>query len=189
MARFPRSFFGRPTADVARDLLGARVVRDLPDGSTIVGRIVETEAYPPGDPASHAFRGPTPRNAAMFGDPGIAYVYFIYGMYWCLNVVTERRGIGAAVLVRGLDEIDACDGPGKLCRRLEIDRSIDGTDLLAPQAPLRLIPSAIPVSESVVTTTRIGLSRAADRPLRFYIQDSPGVSRRGRPLLGRSRRK
>jgi DNA-3-methyladenine glycosylase len=102
VARFSRSFFARDTADVARDLLGARLVRVDDAGRSTTGRIVETEAYPPGDPASHAARGTTPRAATMFGRPGLAYVYLIYGMHWCLNVVTEAEGVGAAVLVRGL---------------------------------------------------------------------------------------
>lgn len=175
-----RSFFARATAVVARDLLGWRLVRVLPDGTRLSGRIVETEAYPPGDPASHAFRGPTARNGAMFGAPGRAYVYRIYGVHWCLNVVTEPEGVGAAVLVRGLDGIDGCDGPGKLARRLALDAAFDGADLLARVASLRLAPPPAPPQGAVVAATRVGISRAAHLPLRFYLLGSSGVSRRDR---------
>jgi DNA-3-methyladenine glycosylase len=180
MARPARSFFARPTATVARELLGWRLARELAGAETIVGRIVEAEAYPPGDPASHCFRGRTPRCAQMFEAPATAYVYRIYGMYWCLNVVTEPEGVGAAVLIRGLDGVDGCDGPSKLCRRLAIDGAIDGAPLLDPRGAVRLLPPRAAPPEPVVTTTRIGLSRAADWRLRFYLAGSPGVSRRDR---------
>jgi DNA-3-methyladenine glycosylase len=173
-----RSYFVRGSAEVARDLLGWRLVRDWPDGSRDEGRIVETEAYPPGDPSSHARRGPTPRCEQMFGRPGTAYVYRIYGMYWCLNIVTEPEGVGAAVLVRGLDRIDGCAGPGRLCRRLGIDLSTNGVDLLDPASPLRLVRSRAVPPEPVVVTTRIGITKAADWPLRFYLAGSPGVSKK-----------
>jgi DNA-3-methyladenine glycosylase len=177
VARLARTFFARDTATVARDLLGTRLVRALSDGSTLVGRIVETEAYPPGDPASHAFRGPTRRVASMFARPGTVYVYLIYGMYWCVNVATEPTGVGAAVLVRGLDGLDGCAGPGRLCRRLSIDGSLDGVDALDPASSLRVIPALAPPPEPVVATTRVGITRAADAPLRFYLLGSPGVSK------------
>ena len=99
--RAPRFRFALPTERVARDLLGWRLARVYASGERLTGRIVETEAYPPGDPASHAARGSTPRCGTMFARPGLAYVYFIYGVHWCLNVVSEPEGIGAAVLVRG----------------------------------------------------------------------------------------
>ncbi|HQR37253.1 MAG TPA: DNA-3-methyladenine glycosylase [Blastocatellia bacterium] len=164
----------------ARMLLGWRIVRVMPDGSRLVARIVETEAYPPGDPASHAYRGLTRRNGAMFEAPGTAYVYLIYGMYWCLNVVTGPSGAGEAVLIRGLDGVEGCDGPGKLCRSLDVDDRFDGARLLSRTGDLRLmVPSEDP-REPTVVTTRIGLTKAADRPLRFYLAGSPGVSRRDR---------
>lgn len=178
MTRFTRAYFARSTEVVARELLGSRLVRTFADGTRLVGRIVETEAYPPGDPASHAFRGQTARCAAMFDRPATAYVYRIYGMHWCVNVVTEALGTGAAVLVRGLDGVDGCAGPGRLCRRLEIDGGLDGVDMLAQQSPLRLLPAVATPVEPVVTTTRIGITRAADSPLRFYLSGSPGVSKR-----------
>lgn len=178
MSTIGRRFFARDTVAVARDLLGVRVVRAFADGRRLAGRIVETEAYPPGDPASHASRGETARCRAMFGAAGTAYVYLIYGVHWCVNVVTERTGVGAAVLVRGLDRIEACNGPGRLCRVLGIDASLDGVDLLDPTSPLRLLARRGPVMEPVVVSTRIGITRAASEPYRFYLAGSPGVSRR-----------
>lgn len=178
MPRRGRSFFAHDTAEVARDLLGWRLVREWPDGSREGGRIVETEAYTPGDPSSHARRGPTPRCAQMFARPGTAYVYRIYGMYWCLNIVTEPEGVGAAVLVRGLDRIDGCAGPGRLCGRLGIDGALNGIDLLDPASPVRLVRPRTSPAEPVVVTTRIGITKAADWPLRFYLAGSPGVSKK-----------
>jgi DNA-3-methyladenine glycosylase len=177
MAGSGRAFFARDTASVARDLLGWQLVRQAPDGTRLAGRIVETEAYPPGDPSSHARSGPTPRCAQMFGRPATAYVYLIYGMYWCLNVVTEAEGVGAAVLVRGLDRIDGCKGPGRLSARMGIDGALNGVDLLDRRSPLRLERPRTVLDAPVVVTTRIGISRAADWPLRYYVAGSPGVSR------------
>lgn len=178
MRSVPRTLFLDST-HAARALLGCRLVRTFPDGRRVVGRIVETEAYPPGDPSSHCFRGSTPRCAPMFARPGTVYVYKIYGMYRCLNVSTEREGTGAAILVRGLDGVEGCDGPSKLCRALEIDVDFNWLDALAPSSPVRVVAGA-PPPEPVVVTTRIGLSKAADWPLRFYLLGSPGVSRRDR---------
>jgi DNA-3-methyladenine glycosylase len=178
MAGLTRAFFARATDVVAHDLLGMRLARIFPDGRRVIGRIVETEAYPPGDLASHAFGGPTSRNASMFGRPATAYVYLIYGVHWCVNVVTEPSGVGAAILVRGLDGVDGCAGPGRLCRELDIDGRLDGADLLARFSPIRLFARAGPVAERSIATTRIGITRAVDEPLRFYLLGSPGVSRR-----------
>lgn len=180
MARLTRAFFARSTDVVARDLLGCRLVRRYADGSIEMGRIVETEAYPPGDPSSHAFKGQTARCRSMFARPGTVYVYRIYGAYFCLNIATEPEGVGAAVLVRGLDEVDGCNGPGRLCRRLAIDAALDGVDALARGGPLQILGAAARSSESLVTTTRIGLSKATDWRLRFYLLGSPGVSKRDR---------
>ena len=169
----PRSFFARPSLTVARELLGQRLVRVI-DGQRLGGRITEVEAYiGEGDQASHARRGPTPRNRSMYGAPGLAYVYLIYGMYCCLNVVTESEGYPAAILIRGLEPAEGVDamaarrpgrarrdlanGPGKLCQALAIDRGLDGHDLTGGLA--LWIEADDPVGEDkVVATARINVS-------------------------------
>ncbi|MGB3296437.1 MAG: DNA-3-methyladenine glycosylase [Phormidesmis sp.] len=183
----------RPSIEVAPDLIGCILARQLPDGSLIRGTIVETEAYAPEDPACHAFRGKSQRNAAMFGPAGHSYVYLIYGMYHCLNVVTEATGIGSAVLIRALDLatlpplIDpkqakkphrVAAGPGKLCRALDIDRRLNGVPY-RPDSGLWLEHRMSPVQPTeLVQTTRIGISKAAERPWRWYLKQSPAVSKR-----------
>src|ERR1700677_1889082 len=134
MQKLPREFYDRKTITVARDLLGKYLVH-ASGGVERIGRIVETEAYlGPHDLAAHSARGLTPRTKIMFGPPGYAYVYFIYGMYFCMNIVTEREGHAAAVLLRALEPVQnvgrAC-GPGLLCRAMEIDRRLNGHDLLS----------------------------------------------------------
>lgn len=182
----------RPSVAVAPDLLGCTLVRQLPNGPLIRGTIVETEAYAPSDPACHAYRGQSLRNAAMFGPPGHCYVYLIYGMYHCLNVVTEAPGTGSAVLIRALDLWDippqldpkhsqkphrTAAGPGKLCRALEIDRTLDG-DRYHPKSGLWLEHGRPVTAQEIVQTTRIGITKAADRPWRWYLKDSLAVSKR-----------
>ena len=159
------------------------------DAGTTAGRIVETEAYLVGDPASHAYRGETPRNRVMFGAPFHAYVYHIYGMYWCFNVTSEPQGIGAGVLVRALEPEKGielmrerrgvedlrllCSGPGRLARALDIDRSLDGQDLFG-DAEIALRPPDRPVGK-IGRSRRIGLTQAAHRLLRFYERGNPYV--------------
>ena len=178
----PRSFFERPTLQVARALIGMHLVHD--DGRRIrTGRIVETEAYlGPRDLAAHSARGRTPRTAVMFGPPGHAYVYFIYGFWNCLNVVTGRAGVPHAVLLRALEPLGGLTertwGPGLLCRALHIDRRLNGADLRGdrlwlehPRAPVRAV--------RIARATRIGVDYAgqwAQRPWRFYDRESPFVS-------------
>lgn len=193
------SWLARPATAVAPDLLGCRLVRRWPDGRTIRATIVETEAYEPGDPACHAYRRRTPRNAVMFGPPGFAYVYLIYGMYHCLNVVSDREGVPSAVLIRALEletlppHLDekqrrqphrVAAGPGKLCRALEIDRALSETPF-APEAALGLEHRPLDRQRTadrgelaIVQTTRIGLTQGADRPWRWYLKDHPAVSKR-----------
>lgn len=153
----PRSFYSRHTADVARDLLGQWL-----EHGELRGRITEVEAYLPfTDPAAHSFRGETARTRVLFGEPGHAYVYLIYGMHYCLNVVTEPAGTPGCVLVRAVEGMG--DGPGKLTRAMGITLAQYGCDLV--RGPLRILEGA-PV-EDVEVTPRIGIRLAADAPLRF----------------------
>lgn len=186
MAEFAR-LLGRSAVDVAPQLLGAEL-----HCRGRSGRIVEVEAYTEDDPASHSFSGSTPRNATMFGRPGGLYVYLIYGMHLCANIVCGPEGRGEAVLVRalapvlGVDEMyvarpvakrdrDLCSGPGKLTAALGIRGDDDGLDLLTDgDVRLRAADSA---PERIVRGSRIGVSKAVDRPWRFAILDDPNVSR------------
>ncbi len=184
----PEALHGDAVA-VARRLLGAVLVRVV-GGERRTGRIVETEAYRPGDPASHAYRGETPRNRSMFGPPGLAYVYFTYGSCYCVNVVCEPSGVGAAVLVRALEpeeghvamaaargrERDLTSGPGRLCQALAIDRTLDGLDLLT-SADLFLEAGEPVADDRIAATPRIGISQARELPWRFAIAGNPHVSR------------
>jgi DNA-3-methyladenine glycosylase len=180
--KLPRSFFDRDTRTVARELLGKWLVRV--DHRVIrIGKIVEVEAYlGPHDLAAHSSRGLTERTRVMFGPPGHAYVYFIYGMYHCVNVVTEREGHASAVLLRALEPVKNLDGrssgPGLLCRAMHIDRRLNGHDLLSDDFFIAAPSEA--ESFRIVKRPRIGVDYArhwAKRHLRFYIKDNPFVSR------------
>jgi DNA-3-methyladenine glycosylase len=196
MSRLSRDFYAGDTLTVARGLLGRRLVRIL-DGNRLSGRIVEVEAYiGEADQASHARPGRTRRNAPMYGPPGHAYVYLIYGMYHCLNVVTERQGFPAAILIRGLEPLEGLavmrerrggrpdeqltSGPGRLCEALSIDRQLDRADLCAPDARL-FLEMGEPVSDnSVAVGPRInvrGNKKALEAPWRFYVEGNRYVSR------------
>jgi DNA-3-methyladenine glycosylase len=179
------------TVELARYLVGKILVHDL-RGERTSGRIVETEAYPVGDAAGHAFRGKTRRNASLYLSRGHAYVYFVYGMYFCMNVSSERAGIGAGVLLRALEPMDGIDvmkkrrgasslrdlarGPGRLTSAMAIDARDDGLDLCA-DAGLWLGEFASGRRVVVSATTRIGLSREQGRKWRFYEHGSSFVSR------------
>jgi DNA-3-methyladenine glycosylase len=187
--RFAAGELPAQTVDLARALIGAVLVRDA-NGRRTAGRIVETEAYTIGDPASHAFAGVRPRNRSMFLEPFHAYVYLIYGTNFCFNVTSESAGEGAAVLVRALEPIegleamalrrgtttvrDLCRGPGRLARALQIDRSLDGRDLLR-DAELWLARGS-EADGRVGVSRRIGITKAAHRRLRFYERGNPFVS-------------
>lgn len=183
MRKLARRFYARDTTLVARELLGKLLVHVV-DGEERVGRIVETEAYlGPHDLAAHSARGFTPRTAVMFGPPGHAYVYLIYGMYHCLNVVTEREGHAAAVLIRALEPVrnlaGRSAGPGLLCRAMGIDRRLNGHDLLSDD--LYVAAAARRERFAIARRPRIGVDYAghwARRLLRFYIRGNPHVSRR-----------
>lgn len=171
----PREFFERYTVDVARDLLGTVLCRRLPDGSILQGQVVEVEAYTDDDPACHAFKGKTPRCEVMFGPGGFSYVYFIYGMYNCLNVVTEVDGVAGAVLIRAV-AAEGTNGPGKLCRQWGIDRTHNGLNLMDPSSEIWLAKGVLLPNDEVMITERIGLSVAQERLWRFSVKNHPSVS-------------
>jgi DNA-3-methyladenine glycosylase len=185
------SFYDRPTEIVSRELLGAILECTTAEGVTR-GVIVETEAYlGPDDPACHAVAGVTSRTEHLFGPPGRAYVYLIYGMYWCFNAVTRERGHGSAVLVRAVSprdgvelmrgrrprvkrDRDLTNGPGKLCLAMGIDGAMTGTSLRT--GPIVIRESIAVPDDAVVVTPRIGITRAAEWPLRYLVRDDPYVS-------------
>jgi DNA-3-methyladenine glycosylase len=202
-----REFFARPTAQVARDLVGCRLVVDSGGVDEVVATLVEVEAYLGlRDPASHAFRGPTPRAAIMFGPPAHLYVYLSYGVHHCANLVTESHGVAGAVLMRaavvesGEDTVrrrraaypvrravtprviphrDLLRGPGNLCRGLGIDLDDNGLDVVSASSRVEVFAAEqrVPVARGA----RVGISNAVDRPLRFAWRDHPAVSKP--PLL------
>ena len=190
-APLAEAFYDRDTEQVARDLLGCIVACRSPEGLT-AGRIVETEAYlGPHDPACHAVAGRTKRTHWLFGPPGVAYVYFIYGVHWCLNAVTREEGFGSAVLIRALEptegvalmrkrrgvarDRDLTNGPGKLCQALGITGAHDGMSLASSE--LAIHAGAPLPDEAVAVTPRIGITKAADLPLRWVVQESAFLSR------------
>ncbi len=196
MIRLDRSFYSQPTLQVAQALLGQRLVRVV-GGHRLSGLIVETEAYiGEDDRACHASRGRTPRTEVMYGPPGHAYVYFIYGMHHCFNVVTEEEGFPAAVLIRALEPLEGLEwmrhhrpgrpdeqltnGPGKLCAALAIDRALNGVDLCTSQ--VFFIEEGQGVGrEEIATGPRIGIKSdevARNRPWRFYVKGNNYVSHR-----------
>ncbi|MEP6755303.1 MAG: DNA-3-methyladenine glycosylase [Chthonomonadales bacterium] len=181
----PVEFYHQPTLDVARQLLGTYLCKQTENG-LMAGRIVEVEAYCQGDPASHSYRGPTKRNRAMYLAGGSCYVYLIYGMYWCFNVVTQSAGVGEAVLIRAVEPVvgfdgflesdmkDLCRGPGKLCRAFGIDESIDGSSVISRDIWIsNQVHNANP---DISISPRIGISKGLEHHWRFYIKDSPYVS-------------
>ena len=183
LRKLPRPFYDRDTILVAKELLGKYLVR-VTSGTERVGRIVEVEAYlGPHDLAAHSARGRTKRNEVMFGPPGFAYVYMIYGMHFCMNVVTEPQGHASAVLLRALEPIRglacATNGPALLCKAMGIDKRLNGHDLLSDE--LLIATDGARRRFRVVKRPRIGVDYAgawARRHLRFYIAGNPFVSRR-----------
>ena len=193
--KLPLSFYQHDTLSLSQQMLGTYLVHESEEGIT-VGKIVETEAYLWGDPACHAYRRQTPRNAPMFGPAGYAYVYQIYGMHYCVNVVSSPEGVGEAVLIRALEPVvgidlmekrrhtyerrSLCSGPGKLVRAMGITRALNGTPLIdtpSVRACLYLLP-ATDAPFDIITTTRIGITQGADLPYRFYVKGSPFISRK-----------
>jgi DNA-3-methyladenine glycosylase len=200
----PRSFFGRTSLDVARDLLGRHLVKTIPDGSRLVARLVEVEAYRQDDPASHSYRGRTPRTDVMFGPPGYLYVYFTYGMHYCMNVVTGREGEGSAVLLRAAEPLEGVEemarrrgvanprlllaGPARMCEAFGVSWEHNGLDL-ADGGAMHLERGDRVRGDRVVAGPRVGITAAVDQPWRFVVRDSPYLSRRNpSPPRSRSRR-
>lgn len=194
MARIPeklnRSFYARPTLEVAPDLLGKFIIYHSPDGR-LTARITEVEAYiGKDDPACHAHRGCTPRNTVMFGPPGYSYIYFIYGMHYCINFVTEPEGVPAAVLLRAADPVEGIDhmrlrmparkdhqllnGPGKFCKAFTLTRDQNGLDLTGNTLYLEDRNSLV---TDIGTSPRIGIRSATDRPWRFFDKQAVSVSK------------
>ena len=189
----PRAFYARDTVAVARDLLGKVIVHRL-DGAVTAGRIVETEAYlGSGDRAAHSFAGLTDRTRVIFGPPGHAYVYLVYGMHHCLNFIAERDGAPGCVLIRALEPLrgveamrsrrprvrrdcELANGPGKLTLALGIDRRHYGADLTAGPLTVRESPAEPP--PRIEVTPRIGIAKSKELPLRFLIADNEAVSKR-----------
>ncbi|MEO5864700.1 MAG: DNA-3-methyladenine glycosylase [Nitrospiraceae bacterium] len=184
----PRIYFNRPTLTVARSLIGKYLVRSI-DGRILAGKIVEVEAYVgPQDKACHASKGRTQRTDVMFGPGGIAYVYLIYGMHHCLNVVTERKEFPSAVLIRAI-EIDGklIDGPGRLCRALRIDRRLNRGDLTTGEALWFEDRGALVGREDVGAHPRVGVDYAgewAKKPWRFRLRSITAPARTGRTKKG-----
>lgn len=185
---FP-DFLTKPVDDVARLLLGCILERQI-EGQTVQVRIVETEAYDQDDEASHAFGGERTRNSTMFRQAGHLYVYFTYGMHYCCNVVTGDEGHGSGVLIRaaeplsgeellesrrGMTGLNVTNGPAKLCQALGVDLTMNGHDLHQP--PMKLLMGRIKSGERIISSPRIGISKAKDIHRRFYIDDNPYVSR------------
>jgi DNA-3-methyladenine glycosylase len=192
--KLPRSFYLRPTLDIARALLGLYLVRKTPRG-ILAGRIVEVEAYLGKiDPASHAYRGRTNRNEVMFYQGGHLYVYFTYGMHFCGNVVTQEEGIGHAVLLRAVEPVDGiasmsrrrstarteltqlCSGPAKLCQAFGIGRKENGIDLCGDSIWIERRDTQLPAA-SIGVSTRVGISVAKERKWRFYVKENRFVSK------------
>ena len=196
--RLDRKFYNHPTLKVARELLGKYLVVEK-GGNYVCGKIVETEAYiGRNDPASHAYRGPTPRNKVMFGDPGCAYVYLTYGIHHCLNFVTQKKGFPAAVLIRALEPAGGIEimrkrrktvenpakggedlknltnGPAKLCQVLGIDRTLNRADLCSDTI---YVEDRGNKATKIVSTSRIGVNEGKEKRWRFYIADNEFVSK------------
>ena len=194
----PPEFYLNPTVQVARDLIGSLLARRLPDGRLLSGTIVETEAYVTGDPASHAFGGRTPRNAAMWGPPGSAYVYLSYGMHQMLNIVCGPEGVGEAVLIRALEPVEGIEamraarggiesrfaltnGPGKLAQALLITRAeLNGVDVTRAGGDIALYPRR--TQPDISAGARIGITKGTEFPYRFFVAGNPYVSK-GRPSV------
>lgn len=188
---YDKSFYERDVVKVSRDLLGSILVHEF-DSTTLAGFIVETEAYHESEPACHAHRKKTKRNEIMFGPGGFSYVYFVYGMYWCLNATAEHEGCGAACLIRAIEPIkgielmqkarkqtelaDLCSGPGKLTVAFSLNGKHNGLDLTKSNLRILCPPDNLKPSFSIRKSARIGINAAHDLEYRYYIYANPCVS-------------
>jgi DNA-3-methyladenine glycosylase len=186
-----KAFFRRSVHEVVRDLVGATLLFN-----GVGGRLVEVEAYHHTDPAAHSYRGPTPRNAVMFGPPGYAYVYRSYGLHWCVNLVCEPKGSASAVLIRALEPTDGvavmrrrrgltdprllCAGPGRVCEALGITAAHNGLALDEPPFALFARPGEV----EIIAGPRIGITKAAEKPWRYGLKSSAFLSKPFRPITG-----
>ncbi len=174
------SFYERDTLQVAKDLLGCKLLRRYGD-EILEGIIVETEAYTANDPACHAYKGKTPRSATLFKKPGLSYVYLIYGMYHCVNIVTEPKETAGAVLIRALEPVkplDNTNGPGKLCREMKITKELNEIDVTNSKSDLWVEKYKSIKKSQIIETTRIGIKQATDWSWRFYIKDNKFLSKK-----------
>jgi DNA-3-methyladenine glycosylase len=187
-----RQFYERNSLKVCRDLLGSILVY-REDGETLAGFIVETEAYRQDEPACHAYRGKTKRNGVMFGPGGVAYIYFVYGMYWCLNATTESDGKAAACLIRSVEPFagiekmmenrkrkaigDLCRGPGRLAQAFNLTGTLNGHDLSNPPLQILALPDGLKPRFKVGRSTRVGINVAQELEYRYFIDGNPFVSK------------
>lgn len=183
MIKLDRKFYNSHPALVARNLLGCTLCVKCSDGSVKRGMIVETEAYRQDDESCHAYRGVTKRSKTLFMKEGTLYVYFTYGMHYCVNIVTEREGIGSAVLIRALeplfgDDLKICSGPAKLCKALEITTNLNEIDTCADNSLVWVEKYINIPDDKVVVTTRIGIKKAVELPWRYYIKENKSVSKK-----------
>lgn len=187
-----KKFYERDPLEVAKDILGCYLIRRTED-DLIISRIVEVEAYKKDDPACHAYKGKTKRSITLFKEPGLSYVYLIYGMYNCINIVTEEIEVPSAILIRAVEPIsENCpnntNGPGKLCKALNITKIHNEIDLTSFDSSIFIVNKSVNLLEKevdnknieleIIQTTRIGISQAVDYPWRFYIKDNKYVSKK-----------
>lgn len=189
MKPIPESFFKKDTIKISKDLLGKYIIH-----KNLIGKIVETEAYLKDDPASHSFKGLTKRNSAMFGPPGYSYIYFTYGMYHCLNITTNKEGIGEAVLIRSIEPVkginqmkknrklnsikNLTNGPAKLTIALNLNINHNNINFLNPNSPIKIMQPNKKEKFEIIETERIGISKGRELPHRFYIKDNLFVSKK-----------
>ena len=187
-----KKFYERDPLEVAKDILGCYLIRRTED-DLIISRIVEVEAYKKDDPACHAYKGKTKRSITLFKEPGLSYVYLIYGMYNCINIVTEEIEVPSAILIRAVEPISKncptnTNGPGKLCKALNITKIHNEIDLTSFDSSIFIVNKSVNLLEKevnnkkieleIIQTTRIGISQAVDYPWRFYIKDNKYVSKK-----------